>query len=435
MEVTGTSSPQQPRLLFRKRKIVLYDQEMINGEKSMEGVVDEDLSLSKRTKSSGRLKIKSRKLMRNLRPRTEFVGPGSTDSDPEYMRGGNDEARMFVEIDEATPRRSARCCKLSWKIIQIKKERQETDLHEDAAKLVKNRKKYHLVEINNITREIYERAEEIPAGLRRSSRICKPTKEIMNFRKEHKDDNTDVESRRSYLHKSKKKLYRAKTSRAPEKASSINSKQRVKCSYSNADDVSHPTSPGLTRMPPPVSRQVVKPPAEEVADVTTITPRQARKLCTLRMNIPSVSEHFQVRPLVELLAVTSCENAETSGSPLPKDATEDSTSPKKKKLVVLTESEGRKHNEDDKLPPSTLKEPMQDMRDWNCFQCVYELSKLDDRLTISDLDPLLEKMVDGDALMKSSLSDLVNVVGLQYSPAVRVVFLVQQMVEETSGEG
>ena len=44
--------------------------------------------------------------------------------------------------------------------------------------------------------------------------------------------------------------------------------------------------------------------------------------------------------------------------------------------------------------------------------------------------------VDGDALMKSSLSDLVNVVGLEYSPAVRVIFLVQQIkARDTTGKG
>ena len=142
MEMTGASSPQQPRWLFRKRKVVLYDQEMINGERSLEGVLDEDLSLSKKRWSSRRLKIKSRKLIRNLRPSSESVSPGSTDSDPEYMLGGDDEAREIVEIDEATPRRSARYSKLSQKIIQIKKERrEETDHHEDSAKLVKNRKR------------------------------------------------------------------------------------------------------------------------------------------------------------------------------------------------------------------------------------------------------------------------------------------------------
>ena len=40
--------------------------------------------------------------------------------------------------------------------------------------------------------------------------------------------------------------------------------------------------------------------------------------------------------------------------------------------------------------------------------------------------------VDGDALIKSSLSDLVNVVGLEYSPAVRVIFLVQQIQSRES---
>ena len=146
--------------------------------------------------------------MRNLRLRSESASPGITDSDPEYMMGGDDTVRKIVEIDEDTPRRSARCSKLSQKFIQIKKERQEQtdDHHEDAAKLVKKRKKYPHVEINNINEEINERAEEIPAGLRRSSRNSKPTKEIMNFRKELEDDNTNIMKRSSYLQKSKKKL-------------------------------------------------------------------------------------------------------------------------------------------------------------------------------------------------------------------------------------
>ena len=204
MEVTGASSSQPPRWLFRKRKVVLSEQQMIGGETSLEGVVYEDLSLSKKRKSSGRFKMKSRKFNRNLRPRSESLSPGMTDFDPEYVLGGDDEAREIVEIDEDIPRRSARCCKLSQKIIQIKKERQEeTDYNEDAAKLVKNRKRYHLVEINNINDEINERAEELPAGIRRSSRTSKPTKEIMNFRKELEDDNTGVERRSRYLFKSR----------------------------------------------------------------------------------------------------------------------------------------------------------------------------------------------------------------------------------------
>jgi len=309
-------------------------------------------------------------------------------------------------------------------MIQIKKEMQEeTEQQEEAIKLVKKRKTYPHVEINNDNANINERPEEIPAGLRRSSRTSKPIKEMVNCREELKDDNIGVKRRGSYL---------------AENASSVNSEQRVRYSFSTAEPVSHPTSPGLARMPPPVKRKVTRPPAEEQAaagaDVTPITPGQARKMCTMMKNIPQTSEHVsavQVRPLEELLAVSSCEDTEISSE----DTTEDPISRKKKKFVVLTESGGSKDNEDAaQLSPATLMKPVQDMRDWNCFQCVYELTRKDARLTMADLDPLLEKMVDGDALMKSSLSDLVNVVGLQYSPAVRVVFLVQKMTEDASGE-
>jgi len=422
MEVTGALSPRQPRWILRKRKVVLYDQEMIVGE----GVRDENLWLFKKRKSSGRLKIKAKKLIRNLRQSSKPVIPGNMDNDPGY----DDTVRETVEIDETTPRRSARCCKLSQKMIQIKKEMQEeTEQQEEAIKLVKKRKTYPQVEMNKNNDKINERPEEIPTGLRRSSRTSKPTKEIVNCREELKDDNIGVKRRGRYLHRSKKL-------NLIENASLVNSEQRVRCSSSTAEPVSHPTSLGVTMMPPPVKRKVSRPPAEEQdagADITTITPGQARKMCTMMKNIPQASEHVlavQVRPLEELLAVSSCEDTEIFSE----NTTEDPTSPKKKKFVVLTESEGGNDKEDAQLSPATLMKPVHDMRDWNCFQCVYELTRKDARLTMADLDPLLEKMVDGDALMKSSLSDLVNVVGLQYSPAVRVVFLVQKMTEDASGE-
>jgi len=429
MEVTGALPLQQPRWL-RKRKVVLYYKELIIGETSLEGGVDEDLRLSKKRKGSVRLKMKSKKLIRNLRSSRESVTPESTDSDPEFMPGGYDTASEIVEIDETTPRRSARCCKLSQKIIQIKKERQEgINRQEDAAKLVKKGRRYPQIAINTISNETDRGLREIPDGLRRSARTSKPTEEILKFRKELEEDNTGVIRRDSYPYKSNKKFNLSQCqygkSGSTEEVSSLNSfKRRVSCSSSNAELVFHPTSP---RKSPPVRRKVSSPPGGEVA-----TPRQARNLCTQMLNIPPASEHVpavQVRPLEELLFPTSYEDAETARPPFPKDTTEDPISPKKKKFVDL--SEGGSDNEDYQL---SQPKPVQDIRDWNCFQCVYELTKMDARLTMTDLDPLLEKMVDGDALMKSSLSDLVNVVGLQYSPAVRVVFLVQKMTEDASGE-
>ena len=64
---------QQPRWKLRKRKVVLYDQEMIDGDTSVEGLVDEDLWLSRKRKGSGNQSIKSRKLTRKLRPRCKSV--------------------------------------------------------------------------------------------------------------------------------------------------------------------------------------------------------------------------------------------------------------------------------------------------------------------------------------------------------------------------
>ena len=58
---------EQPRLKLRKRKVVLYDQEIINGDTSTEGLVDEDfLQLFRKRKDSGNQNIKSRKLIRKL---------------------------------------------------------------------------------------------------------------------------------------------------------------------------------------------------------------------------------------------------------------------------------------------------------------------------------------------------------------------------------
>merc|ERR1719470_288885 len=120
--------------------------------------------------------------------------------------------------------------------------------------------------------------EEIPTGLRRNSRTSKPTKEIVNCREELKDDNIGVKRRGSYL---------------AENASSVNSEQRVRYSFSTAEPVSHPTSPGLARMPPPVKRKVSRPPAEEQdagADITPITPKQARKMCTMKKKFVVLTE-------------------------------------------------------------------------------------------------------------------------------------------------
>ena len=407
---------EQPRWKLRKRKVVLYDQEMIDGDTSMEGLVDEDLWLSRKRKGS--------KLMKKLRPRCKSASSGTLTAvvdapDPEYMPAGRkDDGKKIVEINEATPRRSARCCKLSKKMIQIKEERQEeTDNKKDVSQPVEKRKRMSKVKTHKNNHQIIE---ETCDGLMRSSRIRKPTTEILNFRKELKDDvyeledgDINVERSSSYLQKSKRKkpnLSHRSSAETPEKTlekSPQVSRERAESSHVITEEMLNSTD-----LPPPVRRKVFTPPA---ADVTTITPRQARKLCNMTKTVPPVSEHVpavQFRPPEELLAVARHDVDENSASP-PITATRSPSSLKIKKLVVLTESEEERDDQDAQLFPAALMKPMESPRDWNCFQvrrsfcvlnigivstvfmfqCVYELSKLDNRLTISDLDPLLEKKV------------------------------------------
>merc|ERR1719318_1057754 len=421
LETQEQGSEQQSRWELRKRKVVLYDQEMIDGDTSMEGLVDENMWLSKKRN------IKSRKFMRKVRPRGKSASSGNLAAnvvapDPEYIPKRKDHEKKIIEINEATPRRSARCCKLSKKMIQIKEEmREETDHKKDVGHCVEKGNRVTKVKTYNNNIEIIQKTCD---GLRRSSRIKKSTKEILNYRKELQDGvygvedgDSNVECSGNYLQQSKRKKQ------------NLSRRSREEILGENLDKSSPIISQDMlnsTDLPPPVRRKVFTPPA---ADVTTITPRQARKLCKMTKTVSPVAEHVpavQVGRTEELLADSaSHDNAVRSPS-----------SHKIKKLLVLTESEEERDDEDDQLFPAALMKPMENPRDWNCFQCVYELSKLDARLTISDLDPLLQKKVDGDALMKSSLSDLVNVVGLEYSPAVRVIFLVQQIqAGDSSGKG
>merc|ERR1719318_1601690 len=422
LETRKQGSEQQERWKLRKRKVVLYDREMIDGDTSMEGLVDENMWLSKKRN------IKSRKLMRKPRPR----GKSSASSgnlaanlvapDPEYVPKRKDHDKNMIEINEATPKRSARCCKLSKKMIQIKEEtEEETDHMKDVGHSVEKGNRVIKDKTYNNNIEIIQKTCD---GLRRSSRRKKSTKEILNYRKELKDGvygvedgDSNVESSGNYLHKSKKK----KPNLSRRSREEIPGENLDKSSPFIGEDMLNSTD-----LPPPVRRKVFTPPA---ADVTTITPRQARKLCKMTKTVSPVAEHVpavQVRPTEELLADSASHN----------NAARSPSSHKIKKLLVLTESEEERDDEDDQLFPAALMKLMENPRDWNCFQCVYELSKLDARLTISDLDPLLQKKVDCDALMKSNLSDLVNVVGLEYSPAVRVIFLVQQIqAGDSSGKG
>jgi len=74
-------------------------------------------------------------------------------------------------------------------------------------------------------------------------------------------------------------------------------------------------------------------------------------------------------------------------------------------------------------------------RSWNFEQLVTELADRDQLLALEHLQPLVDMQVDGDALLKSSLTDLVNVVGMQYSPAVRVLKIVRDLQRsEDQGE-
>merc|ERR1719318_563990 len=131
LETQEQGSEQQSRWELRKRKVVLYDQEMIDGDTSMEGLVDENMWLSKKRN------IKSRKFMRKVRPRGKSASSGNLAAnvvapDPEYIPKRKDHEKKIIKINEATPRRSARCCKLSKKMIQIKEEmREETDHKKD----------------------------------------------------------------------------------------------------------------------------------------------------------------------------------------------------------------------------------------------------------------------------------------------------------------
>merc|ERR1719318_573242 len=277
LETQKQGSEQQSRWELRKRKVVLYDQEMIDGDTSMEGLVDENMWLSKKRN------IKSRKLIRKLRPRGKSASSGNLAAnlvtpDPEYIPKRKDHEKKIIEINEATPRRSARCCKLSKIMIQIKEEMQEeTDQKKDVGHSVEKGNRVTKVKTYNNNIEIIQKTCD---GLRRSSRIKKSTKEILNYRKELKDgvygvedDDSDVESSGSYLQKSKRK----KPNLSRRSSEEILGENLDKSSPIISEDMLNSTD-----LPPPVRRKVFTPPA---ADVTTITPRQARKLCKMTKTV------------------------------------------------------------------------------------------------------------------------------------------------------
>lgn len=69
------------------------------------------------------------------------------------------------------------------------------------------------------------------------------------------------------------------------------------------------------------------------------------------------------------------------------------------------------------------------IEDWSCNQLVENLIKLDKKLTQTDLQPLIDFQVDGDALLKSEVCELINVVGLGYSSAIRIKSAIKHMTK------
>jgi len=436
---------------------VLYDQDMIDGDTSLEGLVDDGVFLSKTAKNSdgtaetGQIqRVKTRFSKRN----GSYVKPNFGHSDlPNRALGGGKQqtgglgrevgrnrkqAREHdlhsgqqrrsanrpekITIDNNTPRRSARCPKPSEKMIQIKKELQEeTDSSEsdEDFKVVKNsvkgRKiivKVELQDVDNKTRIADAKTQNNPKklvyGLRRSSRISKPTKEILEFRKATNDEDVNEIVKTRGAHHKKFKL-----TADPKDNSLVNIKVRksVHVQYPNPVDENSnlrpntrstatralSASPGVSNQPtevppPPIKRKVDQPPSSDMSVGVS-------SAGTSRIGVDG--ENLSIRTN-SLIVLTEPENDEVGGV---------------------------------HFSPDGLIDPVGDPRNWNCFQCVYQLTRLDERLAITDLDPLMDKKVDGDALMKSSLSDLVNVVGMEYSPAVRVVFLMQQMGKEAANCG
>eukprot|EP00092_Neocalanus_flemingeri_P102601 GFUD01131242.1.p1 GENE.GFUD01131242.1~~GFUD01131242.1.p1 ORF type:complete len:583 (+),score=171.20 GFUD01131242.1:51-1799(+) len=192
------------------------------------------------------------------------------------------------------------------------------------------------------------------------------------------------------------------------------------------------SSPGITnqsKLPPPIRREVYKPPSSG-----KLKRKQGTSVELCSSGTSSVTP-VKVRSSKELLERESDAMEDDVGALLRNTSMDGEHSNSwKNSLIVLTESDDTNDDNGDHIVPAAPA-PMKlskDPRNWNCVQCVYQLTRLDERLAMTDLGPLLEMKVDGDALVKSSLSDLVNVVGLEYSPAVRVVFQIQQMCKEVA---
>jgi len=509
---------------------VLYDQDMIDGDTSLEGLVDDGVFLSKTAKNSdgtaetGQIqRVKTRFSKRN----GSYVKPNFGHSDlPNRALGGGkqqtgglgrevgrnrNQAREHdlhsgqqrrsanrpekITIDNDTPRRSARCPKPSEKMIQIKKELQEeTDSSEsdEDFKVVKNsvkgRKiivKVELQDVDNKTRIADAKTQNDPKklvyGLRRSSRISKPTKEILEFRKATNDEDVNEIVKTRGAHHKKFKL-----TADPKDNSLVNIKVRksVHVQYPNPVDEnsnlrpntrSHTFNTGTASnatlyQGSPTNLSCEWENLSPSMNGTTLKTRSGKSLGGQWKLTRSISAHntAMTNSPSNTKLVSSATRALSASPGVSNQPTEVPPPPIKRKvdqppssdmsvgvssagtsrigadgenlsirtnsLIVLTEAEndevGGVH-----FSPDGLMDPVGDPRNWNCFQCVYQLTRLDERLAITDLDPLMDKKVDGDALIKSSLSDLVNVVGMEYSPAVRVVFLMQQMGKEAANCG
>ena len=219
---------------------MLYDQDMIDGDTSLEGLVDEEVFLlntennSNGTKKTGQIqRVKTRFSKRNRS--YDKLNFGHNDLPIRALGGGKqltgglgrdvgrnrNQAREHdlqrgqqrkianrpqkITIDNDTPRRSARCPKPSEKMIQIKKELQEeTDSGEsdEDFQVVKNsvKERKFIIEVelqgDDKTRIVDKSKtkndpKKLVCGLRRSSRITKPTKEILEFRKAVNDEDVN----------------------------------------------------------------------------------------------------------------------------------------------------------------------------------------------------------------------------------------------------
>eukprot|EP00092_Neocalanus_flemingeri_P102602 GFUD01131243.1.p1 GENE.GFUD01131243.1~~GFUD01131243.1.p1 ORF type:complete len:486 (+),score=130.82 GFUD01131243.1:45-1502(+) len=472
--------PSQSRRSLRRKCRVLYVEDMIDGDTSSE---EDEVSFHSCHGENNSVEIDTP----GQRESVEQI-PKQT-SKPDHCKHGREVISpelitACLKNDNATPRRSARCPTPSKKVILNREsycDQQYESLH-TVMNSVKSRKGVHVrVPTDDDKTRLRDKTQDslgigmqdkFVCGRRRSPRFSKPTKEILAFR-----NSIDMPSRLSY--RKKRKLAGSSKARKARKVlgqsvqplvdenSNLNlstisiSDDDFNTGIASSESPPH-ASPTPHASPPPhaspsnLSCELEKfgysntgiatntsfrtvnhtnstesitesqPPVESPG-ITSNTPELPPPIGSA-LNSEGITP-VQVRSSEELLDRKRNGHEEDASSLLPNTYL-DGAHTRKNRMVVLTENDDDEY--EDHIVPAAPMQLTGDPSNWSCVQCVYQLTRLDERLTITDLKPLLEKKVDGDALLKSSLSDLVNVVGLEYSPAVRVVFQIQQMCKEVA---